>query len=104
MDRLKALPKGTRGPHRLAAMEEAGRAWFAAQGERHGFALLGEPQLDGYDQRLLRREGSPPIRFSVLDLDGVLEVREPDRFLAALCQGFGKAKAWGCGLMLIRRA
>jgi CRISPR system Cascade subunit CasE len=34
----------------------------------------------------------------------VLEVVSPDVFLEALARGFGKAKAFGCGLMLIRRA
>jgi CRISPR system Cascade subunit CasE len=41
--------------------------------------------------------------FGVLDISGVLEVRDPARFLARLIQGFGRARAFGCGLMLIRR-
>jgi CRISPR system Cascade subunit CasE len=40
----------------------------------------------------------------VLDFEGVLEVTDPVRFLAALANGFGRARAFGCGLMLIRRA
>ena len=44
-----------------------------------------------------------PLRAGVLDLEGLLEIRDPERFLAALAQGFGRAKAFGCGLMLIRR-
>jgi CRISPR system Cascade subunit CasE len=39
-----------------------------------------------------------------VDISGVIEVREPDRFLSALARGFGRARAHGCGLMLIRRA
>jgi CRISPR system Cascade subunit CasE len=34
----------------------------------------------------------------------VLTVRNPASFLATLGQGFGRARAFGCGLMLIRRA
>jgi CRISPR system Cascade subunit CasE len=34
----------------------------------------------------------------------VLEVQAPHVFVRALHRGFGKAKAFGCGLMLIRRA
>ena len=49
-------------------------------------------------------QGLAPIRFSVLDFTGVLEVRDPAAFLAAIARGFGRAKAFGCGLMLIRRA
>lgn len=107
MDRLRQVPQGERAGQRLAATLEAGTAWLEAQGQRHGFHLKAAENLriDGYDQVTLRREGKTrPLAFSVLDLDGMLEVRDPDAFGAALLQGFGKAKAFGCGLMLIRRA
>ena len=35
---------------------------------------------------------------------GVVEVTDPTAFLSRLAQGFGSAKAFGNGLMLIRRA
>lgn len=111
MDRLHALPKGARADGRLAATLAAGRAWLADQGARNGFRLplnaAGEPVLrvDGYDQvQVTRGRGQKAIMFSVLDLEGMLEVVAPDSFLEALARGFGKAKAFGCGLMLIRRA
>ena len=111
MDRLHRLPKGARAEARLAATLEAGRAWLAGQGARSGFRLpldaAGGPilRVDGYDQvRVPRGRGQKPITFSVLDLEGVLEVVVPEVFLEALARGFGKAKAFGCGLMLIRRA
>jgi CRISPR system Cascade subunit CasE len=40
----------------------------------------------------------------MLEMTGRLEVNEPEAFLSHLSQGFGRAKAFGCGLMLIRRA
>ncbi|MCX7631284.1 MAG: type I-E CRISPR-associated protein Cas6/Cse3/CasE [Geminicoccaceae bacterium] len=106
----EAIPPGDRAERRREAIEKAACAWLEAQGERHGFALVrgpgGRPLLgaDGYEQRVVPRERARPVTFSVLDLEGVLEVREPERFLAAVARGFGKARAWGCGLMLIRRA
>lgn len=110
MDRLSGLAHGTRAEARAAAAQEAGRVWLAAQGERTGFSLANDDEgdvrlrVDGYDQvRIERGRGRGAITFSVLDLEGVLEVREPDLFIAALRRGFGKAKAFGCGLMLIRR-
>jgi CRISPR system Cascade subunit CasE len=39
----------------------------------------------------------------VLDINGVLTVKDPERFLVALASGFGRARAFGYGLMLIRR-
>lgn len=108
MDRLRHLPRGDRSEKRLQVAAEAGRAWVADQLTRHGARLI-EPdstlRVDGYEQvRLDRGRGRAPLRFSVLELDGLLEVIEPAPFLAAVHRGFGKAKAFGCGLMLVRRA
>jgi CRISPR system Cascade subunit CasE len=112
MDRLRR-DGGSRAERRLEVMTEAGRSWLMMQAVRHGFDLPAPEaiRVDGYDQlRLPRRtaarsrQKAQDICISVLDLDGVLEVREPDRFLSAIIRGFGKARAFGCGLMLIRRA
>ena len=43
-------------------------------------------------------------QFGVLDMTGVLALEDPTAFLARLSAGFGRAKAFGCGLMMIRRA
>lgn len=112
MDRLRRLGIGPdeRAARRREAIEGAALSWLEGQGERYGFALARRPDgtpllhADGYEQRVIARERARPVSFSVLDLEGVLELREPDRFLEAVLRGFGKAKAWGCGLMLVRRA
>ncbi|HZZ84296.1 MAG TPA: type I-E CRISPR-associated protein Cas6/Cse3/CasE [Anaeromyxobacteraceae bacterium] len=101
---------------------DAGTAWLASQGERGGFRLATttveeladdglfeareRPSLrvGGYRQHRLLRRGERPIRFSTLDFEGVLEVTDPTSFLARVGQGFGPQKAFGCGLMLLRRA
>ena len=115
MDRLRAIPRDQRAEFRDAAMREAGRAWLDRQASEHGFTVLVEEdgeteeerpllRIDGYEQLRIARPREKPARLSVLEFDGVLEVKDPGRFVAALHRGFGKAKAWGCGLMLIRRA
>ena len=99
-DRAKARPK---------AVADAGRGWLERQGEKSGFRLWRNDEgtsrlvVDGYEQWRfpgLGRNG----RIATLDFQGVLEVTEPDLFLRKLAEGFGRAKAFGCGLMLIRRA
>jgi len=35
--------------------------------------------------------------------DGLLRITDPDAFRATLIRGIGPAKAFGCGLMLVRR-
>ena len=93
-----------RAKERPDAILKAGRAWLARQGEAHGFAPLSNTAVDGYDRVVVPRAHGKPAVFGVLDITGVLEVQDPGSFLAQLAQGFGRARAFGCGLMLIRRA
>lgn len=106
MAALHETPKGARAAVRMDRAEAAARDWLAGQGARGGFRPLlpQEGRIVGeYAVRELpgRRGHSP--RFGVLDLSGMLEVTEPAAFLARLSRGFGRARAFGCGLMLIRR-
>ncbi|GIX15249.1 MAG: type I-E CRISPR-associated protein Cas6/Cse3/CasE [Paracoccaceae bacterium] len=103
MDALKPVPKPERAARRMEIARNAGKDWLAGQGARAGFRLL-DCHVAAYAQRDLPGRGPRPPRFGVLDLEGVLEVADPPAFLARLCRGFGRARAFGCGLMLIRRA
>lgn len=108
---LSELPPEKRAVHRYQTLQDVGTQWLAAQGERNGFDLARDPdseeprvQVEADDWRVLPRGAARPISFSVLDFEGELVVNEPALFLQRLEQGFGRAKAFGCGLMLIRRA
>lgn len=60
-------------------------------------------QWDRYEQhRLSRKDGW--LRFSTIDYQADVEVVDPQRVQQALCQGVGRAKAFGCGLLLVRPA
>lgn len=75
--------------------------WLADSGRRCGFAV-DEPGLsvDAYTQH---RGKDDKLRFSSVDFSGELTVLEADRFASALTRGIGHAKAFGCGLLLVRR-
>lgn len=103
MDALRHVPPRERAAQRRAVIEEAGRAWLARQGEQHGFAP-DEFAVDGYETFRVPRGQAGPVTYGRLDFEGRLTVRDPDQFLARLVAGFGRARAFGCGLMLIRRA
>jgi CRISPR system Cascade subunit CasE len=103
MDMLHGIPPGERAAARPEAILSAGRGWLVRQGAAHGFVPQGEIAVDGYDNVVIARDGSAPLRFGRLDITGVLTVEDPTRFVPALAAGFGRAKAFGCGLMLIRR-
>jgi CRISPR system Cascade subunit CasE len=110
MHALHGLPADQdRADHRADEVARQGMRWLSWQGKRHGFAVAEGTKADGYETvRIPRRPGNgrrdDDPRFSVMDFSGVLTVSEPERFMAALATGFGSAKAYGCGLMLIRRA
>ncbi len=110
---LRGLAKDERARDRDAVTQRVATEWLARQGTSAGFRLAEAPddngrprpalRADGDAWRVLAREGAKPVRFSSLDLEGLIEVDDPAVFLSALARGFGRAKAFGCGLMLIRR-
>lgn len=106
MDALRSHAKGERAAHRLAAVQKQGLAWLTRQGLKSGFEVRSaDIVVEGYDQHRISRAGSvPPMLYSTLDLKGVLTVSDPAVLVPAITHGFGGAKAYGCGLMLIRRA
>lgn len=103
MAALHGLPKGARATARLDLAQEAGEKWLEGQGARAGFGLRAAG-VTAYDVVEPPGQGTRRPRFGVLELEGVIDVTDPAAFLARLAQGFGRAKAFGCGLMLIRRA
>jgi CRISPR system Cascade subunit CasE len=105
MRALHAVAQDDRAACRPALIREAGAAWLAQQGSRHGFTPeLETLDVDGYRRLRIARTGAGPIQVATLDYAGVLRVDDPSTFLSGLFAGFGRAKAFGCGLMLIRRA
>jgi CRISPR system Cascade subunit CasE len=115
MHALQGIAKGAaRAEARPRLIREAGLAWLTRQGETAGFRLPDPDAIsvDGYEQfdvdpeRRRNDTGGGRHRpgHSRLDFEGVLEVTDPPLFLTRLATGFGRARAFGHGLMLIRRA
>lgn len=83
------------------ALEHGGH-WLEKRGPSHGFALaLDSLAVDEYHQQRGKRG---QLQLSTVDIKGLLQVTDPDVFVkTALSRGIGHAKAFGCGLLLIRR-
>ena len=105
MDALRFHATRERVDHRYPAIQKQGFAWLERQAEKAGFKVRSDDVwIDGYRQHHIVRKGvAAPMCFSTLNFDGELEVRDPPVFLSNIARGFGAAKAYGCGLMLIRR-
>ena len=106
---FKEMPHDKR-PHVAELIQDTGFAWLKARETEQGFLVEDDKEkptvrADGYCQhRLFKGKGTKPITFSTLDFNGILTVTDPDTFIGeSLYNGIGPAKAFGCGLMLVRR-
>lgn len=83
--------------------QEAGEEWITRQGQQHGF----RPDQVWVENHSYHRVSKPKDKnvrhFASLDLHGQLTVDDPDAVIAALQTGLGRSKAFGCGLLLVRR-
>lgn len=86
--------------------QQAAVDWFLRQATTKGFEVQAEQVIvSGYQQHCLSKpKANASIRFSTVELQGVLTVTEPAAFSSALANGFGKSRGLGCGLMMIKRA
>lgn len=101
MHALHGLSREERRERRQAVALEVSREWLSTIGKHSGYELraLG---LDCYQQVRVPRRSAAPVRFSTIDVSGVLTVTDVAAFKSRLQQGFGASRAWGCGLMLVR--
>ncbi|RMG34586.1 MAG: type I-E CRISPR-associated protein Cas6/Cse3/CasE [Gammaproteobacteria bacterium] len=84
--------------------QEAAEEWMQRQGEQHGFEVS-ELLVAHHRYHKVRKPGDDNLRqFTSIDVFGSLTVTDAERFAEQLMKGFGRAKAFGCGLMLVRRA
>ena len=116
--------KGT-GPRVALLTPDEQVDWLVRQGERHGFALVpqartwrsgtsdGGPEPPAYvlttasvETGGARRRGSDTRRLvhNAVTFDGELVVTDADQFRRAIRGGIGPAKAYGFGLLSLRRS
>lgn len=88
----------------------SGRQWLLARVEAMGVSLLEETlRVEGYNiHRFIKngkggRQRQWGIQFASLDFEGCCVITDPQRLRTALFEGVGPAKAFGCGLMLVKR-
>lgn len=75
--------------------------WLIERGKRLGYEVDAQSlSVEAYQQHRGKKES---MRFSTVDFSGTLTVLDPEAFACALFNGIGHAKAFGCGLLLVRR-
>lgn len=99
--RLHASPTRTFAGKRAGLLEEAAQlAWTARVAGEKGFELVACDRRRGYLERHRKPDGNQMV-VAVAELEGVLRVVDPGRFLIALQRGIGRGKAFGLGLLSI---
>lgn len=90
-----------RRPRHVLHLEES-RLWLDRRGSQNGFMIAADSLVvDNYT--VDDHPKDKDRKLSMLDVSGVLQVQDVRAFTAMLLSGLGHAKAWGCGLMLVRR-
>lgn len=88
-------------PGLYALVRETCGAWLHSRASRLGFEVDKQSlAVDAYQQH---SEKDGRLSFSTADFSGELTAIDPAAFAVALRNGIGPAKAFGCGLMLVRR-
>lgn len=96
-------------PHLTAAQQES---WFRDRADSIGVTIgsagdsgaglhLTERSSQSFERRTAAPGAGRDVTIASAQIDGVLTVSDPQLLRAALTQGIGRAKAYGCGLMTL---
>lgn len=108
----KGFPAGARWkdwtdddkPGLYEIVQESCMQWLNKRAAASGFRVV-SANVDSYEQKSERKKkGETEIKFSTVDFSGHLEVTDAALFQKTLLHGLGHAKAFGCGLLLVKRS
>lgn len=102
--RLLANPTITRDGKRYGLTKEVDQhAWFARQGEKHGFSV--DACLRMGNERIQARQGSKGNRIVLHTVlfEGLMQATDPTKLRQAVGAGLGHGKALGLGLLSLAR-
>ena len=78
--------------------------WLLERAAKHGFALREEEfTVTRVQWQHFAKHGTRPVTLLAVTYEGILQVTDAEQFRALLCQGMGRGKAYGLGLMTVMR-
>lgn len=105
--RLRANPTirlKENGKLRAITNKEEIHSWLERKAEQNGFKLRSEPEFtNGRLEQFSKTSGGPMISLNVVEISGALSVTDPVLFTEALRNGIGRGRAFGCGMLLLKR-
>lgn len=99
---------GARGRRLAHVTADQQTAWFLRQADRHGFTIpvgsAGEPDLCLRSRRTVTFErAGRTVTLGTAVFEGTLEITSPNALRAALMEGIGPGKGYGCGLITLAK-
>ena len=80
------------------------KQWLLERAAKHGFALREEEfTVTRVQWQHFAKYGTRPVTLLAVTYEGILQVTDAEQFRALLCQGMGRGKAYGLGLMTVMR-
>ncbi|MEM7180303.1 MAG: type I-E CRISPR-associated protein Cas6/Cse3/CasE [Spirochaetota bacterium] len=113
-EQIRQLPSKKVGLYKESEQVE----WLVSKGQNSGFALqevdMGEGQsvsnvysLENHFETLDKKNREETIAHNVqvlkVNFTGVLRITDPEKFKTAYTNGIGSGKAFGCGMLLLKR-
>jgi CRISPR system Cascade subunit CasE len=99
-------PKGNKkksGSHYAILNPEELRTWFVHNGEKHGFCVLDEPELEitppVYHKLFKKNDAGVLIG---VEFKGCLDVIDQIKFRQVACEGIGRARGFGFGMLVLK--
>lgn len=80
---------------------EERRAWFERRAKAAGFSVLS--LSENGETRVHGSKNGCPIDYTGVVFSGVLRIEDEESFWKAYCGGIGPGKAYGLGMLMIRR-
>lgn len=78
-------------------------SWLERQGIRCGFRLHGADVMPSPNVFGKKDQGKSSIRITTALYQGILEITDARKFSETVCQGLGRGKSYGCGLLSVAR-
>ncbi|MDX1300827.1 type I-E CRISPR-associated protein Cas6/Cse3/CasE [Photobacterium sp.] len=89
-----------------SAMDQAAIDWLCNTRRTENLGIrfdVAPTVLASVQQKTIQKKNDRMISFTAVDYEGILTVVEPEKLINSLHKGIGRSKAFGCGMMLIRR-
>lgn len=101
----KSAGSGHRGKILPHITPEHQKEWLLSRAEARGFSLNEDEfqtvRTKRYDFRKKDGESSPRVRMISVTFEGILTVTDAEKFKETLCNGIGREKAYGQGLLTV---